>query len=40
MLQSFFVTFVKQGRIWEKQHALAQPEPALPQGRCSGPSER
>jgi glycosyltransferase involved in cell wall biosynthesis len=27
MLQSFFVTFVKQGRLWEMEHALTQPDP-------------
>jgi hypothetical protein len=27
MLQSFFVTFVKQGRLWEMEHALRQPDP-------------
>jgi glycosyltransferase involved in cell wall biosynthesis len=27
MLQSFFVSFVKQGRLWEMQHALPQPDP-------------
>jgi glycosyltransferase involved in cell wall biosynthesis len=27
MLQSFFVTFVKQGRLWEMEHALHQPDP-------------
>lgn len=29
MLQSFFVTFVKQGRLWEMQHALPQPNPEV-----------
>jgi glycosyltransferase involved in cell wall biosynthesis len=27
MLQSFFVSFVKQGRLWELEHALPQPNP-------------
>jgi glycosyltransferase involved in cell wall biosynthesis len=27
MLQSFFVTFVKQGRLWEMEHARSQPDP-------------
>jgi glycosyltransferase involved in cell wall biosynthesis len=27
MLQSFFVTFVKQARLWEMEHALPQPDP-------------
>jgi glycosyltransferase involved in cell wall biosynthesis len=27
MLQSFFVSFVKQGRLWQMEHALAQPDP-------------
>ena len=27
MLQSFFVTFVKQGRLWEMQNARPQPNP-------------
>jgi glycosyltransferase involved in cell wall biosynthesis len=27
MLQSFFVSFVKQGRLWELEHALPQPDP-------------
>jgi glycosyltransferase involved in cell wall biosynthesis len=27
MLQSFFVTFVKQGRLWEMEHAVPQPRP-------------
>ncbi|MFT7643280.1 MAG: glycosyltransferase involved in cell wall biosynthesis, partial [Pirellulaceae bacterium] len=27
MLQSFFVTFVKQARLWEMQHAQQQPDP-------------
>ena len=34
MLQAFFVTFVKQARLWELSHALPQPreeEPAAPQ---------
>jgi glycosyltransferase involved in cell wall biosynthesis len=26
MLQSFFVSFVKQGRLWEMEHALPQPD--------------
>ena len=27
MLQAFFVTFVKQARLWETEHALPQPDP-------------
>jgi glycosyltransferase involved in cell wall biosynthesis len=27
MLQAFFVTFVKQGRLWEMEFALPQPDP-------------
>lgn len=27
LLQSFFVSFVKQARLWEMQHAFAQPDP-------------
>jgi glycosyltransferase involved in cell wall biosynthesis len=27
MLQSFFVSFVKQGRLWEMEHALPRPDP-------------
>lgn len=27
MCQAFFVTFVKQARLWEMQHALPQPDP-------------
>ena len=33
MLQSFFVSFVKQGRLWEMQYALAQPDPEAIQTR-------
>lgn len=33
MLQSFFVSFVKQGRLWEMQHALPQPDPEAVQTR-------
>ena len=28
MLQAFFVTFVKQARLWELEHALPQPREA------------
>lgn len=27
MFQAFFVTFVKQARLWEMEHALPQPDP-------------
>ncbi|QDU95845.1 glycosyltransferase family 2 protein [Lignipirellula cremea] len=27
MLQAFFVTFVKQARLWEREHGLPQPNP-------------
>jgi hypothetical protein len=30
MLQAFFVTFVKQGRLWERQHARTEPDGATP----------
>lgn len=41
MLQSFFVTFVKQGRLWEMEHALQQPEPeAAPQTRAPASNPR
>jgi glycosyltransferase involved in cell wall biosynthesis len=30
MLQAFFVTFVKQGRLWERQHARTEPDGAVP----------
>lgn len=39
MLQAFFVTFVKQARLWEMEHARPQPAPKfLPQteGRAQG----
>ena len=30
MLQAFFVTFVKQARLWELSHALPQPREEPP----------
>lgn len=40
MLQSFFVTFVKQARLWEMEHAKEQPDPEsnrrqLPPGKAA-----
>jgi glycosyltransferase involved in cell wall biosynthesis len=36
MLQAFFVTFVKQARLWEMQHALRQPVDAREQATARG----
>lgn len=33
MLQAFFVTFVKQARLWELEHALPQPREEFPPAR-------
>lgn len=32
MLTAYFNTFVKQARLWEKEHALAQPDPEADRG--------
>jgi glycosyltransferase involved in cell wall biosynthesis len=40
MLQAFFVSFTKQARLWEMEHARAQPRPALRTVSAEEPCER
>ncbi|HEX5106437.1 MAG TPA: glycosyltransferase family 2 protein [Pirellulaceae bacterium] len=40
MLQAFFVSFVKQGRLWEMEHARPQPMPPQPCKARSRPMNR
>lgn len=40
MLTAYFNTFVKQARLWERQHALAQPDPEATAGTQVEPVNR